>query len=354
MNYIDLRSDTVTQPTKKMREVMANAEVGDDVFMEDPTVKKLEKMTSEILGKEASLFLPSGTMANQIAIKIHTRPGETLLMEEESHAYLYEGGAAAWLSGAQCDFWQKHEIHSISNIEKKIRLNNNIHVSPTSLILVENTHNRGAGRVLNALQMHQFSELAKKYKIHSHCDGARIWNASICLNESEKDLVKNFESVSVCFSKGLGAPVGSILSGSEEFILEARRVRKKMGGGMRQSGIIAAGALYAIEHHRERLRDDHENMKWIAENLSSFSKEKGITLHVEYPNPGTNICYFYFDCSSSENFVSSLKESGVLLLNLGGSRYRMLTHLHIEKKDAELALHQIKKTILKFSDHAKN
>jgi threonine aldolase len=267
---IDLRSDTVTMPTPEMRAAMAAAEVGDDVLGDDPTVAALERRTADVLGKEAAVYMPSGTMTNQVAIRAHTEPGDELFCEAEAHCYYYEAGAPAALSGVMCRLIEgRRGIFSAADLKKLLRPAN-IHHPRSRLVCLENTHNRGGGSIWPLEASAEVASAAREAGMAMHLDGARLWNASVATGIAEKTYAAHFDSLSVCFSKGLGAPVGSALAGSPEFIQRARRFRKMFGGGMRQAGIIAAGALYALEHHRARLADDHANAKALAEGLAEI------------------------------------------------------------------------------------
>src|SRR5947199_5408497 len=265
---IDLRSDTVTRPTPGMRAAMAAAEVGDDVFGEDPTVNRLQDRVAALLGKEAALFVPSGTMSNQVAVKAHTQPGDELLCESACHVYNFEAGGPAVLSGVTCRTIEgDHGILELSQLEDKIRAQND-HLVRTRIVSLENTHNRGGGRIYPLEKIQAISEWAHKNGLVMHLDGARLWNAVAASGVSAATWAANFDTVSVCFSKGLGAPIGSALAGSREFIARARRIRKLFGGGMRQAGIAAAAALHALDHHIDRLAEDHRNARVLAQAIA--------------------------------------------------------------------------------------
>lgn len=320
---IDLRSDTVTQPTEAMREAMAHADVGDDVLGDDPTVNALEARTAELLGFEAAVFMPSGTMTNQIAIRTHTEPGDEILLHEESHVYIYEGGAPAALSGVMVNLLPgERGIVTPETLRQRVRPCN-IHHPVPKLLCLENTHNRGGGSVWPMATLAATCQAARHLGLKCHLDGARIWNAAVALGTPEADIARHFDSVSVCFSKGLGAPVGSALAGSKAFVDRARRFRKMFGGGMRQAGIIAAGALYALEHHRSRLADDHAHATKLAETLAELP---GVTLDLDAVE--TNIVYFDVE-GDAKKAAGSLLQQGVGVLALGPSRIRAVTHLHI-------------------------
>src|SRR5713101_129904 len=267
---IDLRSDTITRPTPAMRAAMHSAEVGDDVFGEDPTVNRLEERVAQLLGKEAALFVPSGTMSNQICVKAHTQPGDELLCEASCHIYVNEAGAPAALSGVTCGTIEgDYGISDVSQLEDQIRPNND-HQVRTRLVALENTHNRGGGRVYPLEKTLAISSWARRHGLIMHLDGARLWNAMVATGIPAAEWARQFDSVSVCFSKGLGAPVGSALAGTRDFVTRARRIRKLLGGGMRQAGVIAAAALYALDHHVDRLREDHLNAQTIAQAIAGI------------------------------------------------------------------------------------
>jgi len=263
MKIIDLRSDTLTKPTPGMREAIANAKVGDDVYGEDPSINKLQKRVAELLGKETAIFVPSGTMANQISIKCHTVPGDEVICEANSHIFNYEGGSPAFLSGVQLHpLPGTYGVFSPEQIKPALRSQDS-HYPQSSLITLENTHNRAGGTIFPLDTIKAIKELADFYDLRMHLDGARLWNAHVETGIPLNEYGKYFDSVSVCFSKGLGAPVGSVITGSIEFINKAHRYRKMLGGGMRQAGILAAAALYALDYHLERLADDHKRAKII-------------------------------------------------------------------------------------------
>ena len=266
---IDLRSDTVTMPTPEMRQAMAEAEVGDAVIDIDPTVERLERMTADLLGKEAAVYMPSGSMTNQIALRVHCDRGSEFLCEADCHIYHYEQGAFAQLSGlvARTVAGQGGVLRA-EQLQGLIRPENE-HMVRTRLVCLENTHNRWGGRIQPQQEVRRICEWADDNQLKKHLDGARLWNASVATGLSERELAAPFDSVSVCFSKGLGAPVGSALAGPPDFIQEARRARKLFGGAMRQAGIIAAGAIHAIEHHRQRLAEDHLHARRLGDACQS-------------------------------------------------------------------------------------
>src|SRR5215213_6792366 len=284
---IDLRSDTVTRPTQEMRAVMAAAEVGDDVFDEDPTVHRLQDRVAELLGTEAALFVPSGTMANQVCVRVHTRPGDELICETTSHVYVWEAGGPAALSGVTTrpvdGDWG---VLNVEQLADKVRPGSE-HYARTRLVVLENTHNRGGGRVYPLDTCRAVAEWARRNDLALHLDGARLWNAHVAAGVPLADWCRPFDSVTVAFSKGLGAPVGSAVAGTKEFVAQARRVRKLFGGHMRQVGILAAAALYAMENHLSRLADDHRNARVIA---SAIRDTPGLRL--DPPDVETNLVWF--------------------------------------------------------------
>lgn len=310
---------------------MFRAEVGDDVYGEDPTVNALEERVAELLGKEAALFVPSGTMANQLAIHLHCRPGESIICEQDSHIFLYEAGAAAANSGVQFDLipWQKEFSNEAINEAFKA---DSLHSATSRLLVAENTHNRQAGRVLSIDALTRISDHAKYLGLNTHCDGARLWNAAVALGRSEKELANGFDTVAVCFSKGLGAPVGSALCGSRDFVEKARKIRKRWGGGMRQAGYLAAAALYALDHHRVRLAEDHKN----AAKFASILRENP-SFEVRYPTIGTNMVYVRHRQKTAASLAKELKDNGVLMNPLGGEWLRAVTHLDVDKNAVEHA-----------------
>src|SRR5947209_952725 len=262
---IDLRSDTVTRPTPAMRRAMADAEVGDDVFGDDPTVKALEERTAELLGKEAAVFVPSGTMANQMAVAVHTRPGDELLCASTAHVYVWEAGGVARNSGVTArTFEGEFGLLSYEDLKNAIRPDD-LHYAQTRLVWLENTHNRGGGRVQPLDSIRSIRRWAREHRLAMHLDGARLMNAVVATGVPARDWAQHFDTVSICFSKGLGAPIGSALAGPAQVMRQARGLRKLFGGAMRQAGIVAAGALFALEHHVDRVAEDHENARVLAE-----------------------------------------------------------------------------------------
>lgn len=329
MNFIDLRSDTVTKPSKSMREAMAYAEVGDDVWGDDPTVNKLQQKCAEMTGKESALFVTSGCMANQLAIKCRTNPAEEIIVEWDSHIIKYENSAPAFISGVQVmPIKGNRGVMNIDDIKNNIRPDW-YHFPKTSLICVENTHNRAGGTIYPLDEMAAVRDLALSRGIKTHLDGARIFNAVVETGIPAKEYSGYFDSVSFCFSKGLGAPVGSILCGDKEFIKKAHKFRKVLGGGMRQAGIIAAGALYAIENNIGRLKDDHKKARTFAGGISKLD-----FIEVDLSSVQTNIVIFETKIDASK-LRSDLEANGVLLTN-EGNKMRAVFHMDVsEEQTAE-------------------
>lgn len=330
MKIIDLRSDTVTRPSPGMREAIYKAEVGDDVFGDDPTVRHLEEMLAGMLGKEAALFVPSGTMANQVAISAHTLPGVEVIVERNCHTYNYEVAAHAVLSGVQLHPLEgRRGILTAEQIEAAIRPDD-IHIPPTALICLENTHNRAGGVVYPIEEIRRISKLARERGLRMHLDGARLFNASVASGIPVQEYARHFDSVSICLSKGLGAPVGSVISGQRGFIKRCRRYRKMYGGGMRQVGILAAAGIYALENNLERLVEDHRNARLFADRVSQIP---GIGIDLETVQ--TNIVVM--DISGlgvgAGRAEQMLKENGLLVVVFGPTKIRAVTHLDVSQED---------------------
>lgn len=323
---IDLRSDTVTRPTPEMRQAIATAEVGDALIDVDPTVDRLEKTTAEILGKEAAIFMPSGSMTNQIAIRIHCDRGTEFICDDNSHVYNYEQAAFAQLSGVVARTVPSHhgviELDQVRGLIRPISVN----FVRTKLICLENTHNRTGGRIFPQKKIVAICNWAHENGLVTHVDGARLWNAAVATGLSEAELAAPFDSVSVCFSKGLGAPVGSILAGSRDFISEAHRARKLFGGAMRQSGILAAGALHALHHHRSRLAEDHHHAQILGEAIRQCEP-----LSIIGEDIHTNIVAVAVAPSwgTAAQFVQSLKQNGIDCFAFSPQSIRLVTHLDI-------------------------
>lgn len=322
---IDLRSDTVTKPTEAMKAAMMATKVGDDVFGEDPAVNALEAKTAEMFGMGAGLFCPSGTMTNQIAIKVHTQPGDEVICDELSHIYQYEGGGIAFNSG--CSMKLLHgDLGRVSPEDIKAAINpDDVHKPVSKMVSIENTMNKGGGACYTLKQMQAISETCKTHDLNLHLDGARIFNALIATNLAPADLHGLFDSISICLSKGLGIPVGSVLLGSKEFIKKARRVRKVLGGGMRQAGFLAAAGIYALDHHVERLSEDHKRAKELGNILSKLSFVES-TIPVE-----SNIVVATLKPSFPlEAFLEKLLAKNIKAVPFGPQQVRFVTHLDID------------------------
>ncbi|MGE3535850.1 MAG: low-specificity L-threonine aldolase [Candidatus Tectimicrobiota bacterium] len=334
---IDLRSDTVTKPGPAMRRAMAEAEVGDDVFSEDPCVNRLQEMTARLLGKEAALFVPSGTMANQICIKVHTQPGDEIIMERTNHPFNSESGGLAAISGVQVNLVDgQRGVISAAQVAKAIRRGDNVHNAPTRLVCLENTHNRGGGNVYPLETIREIHEVARQHGLAMHLDGARLLNACVASGLAATDFTSSFESCTLCLSKGLGAPVGSVIAASADFIQRALRYRKMFGGGMRQAGIVAAAGIYALEHHVERLAEDHQHAKLLAERICSAP---GLQLNPQ--DIETNIIYLRLDPTvarlDAPGLQQAMRAQGVLALAVDQQHMRLVTHLDVTRADIEQA-----------------
>jgi len=327
---IDLRSDTVTQPTPNLRRAMAEAPVGDDVYGDDPSVNQLEERVADLLGKEAAVFMPSGTMTNQVALRLHTEPGDEIILEAEAHIYYYEAGALAALAGLMVRLIAGDRgLITADDLRRALRPAN-LHYPPTKLICLENTHNRGGGSIFPLEAIREIAALSREHRLALHLDGARLWNACEATGIAPADYAAPFDTASVCFSKGLGAPVGSALAGSREAMQRARRLRKQLGGGMRQAGIVAAGALYALEHQRDRLGEDRENAQWLARALAAID---GIEL-----NPAeveTNIVRFRTRAIAAPELERQLREAGIAILATGPDLLRAVTNLMVTREQIE-------------------
>jgi threonine aldolase len=337
---VDLRSDTVTKPTAGMRQAMANAEVGDDVFGEDPTINALEERLAKLFSHEAALFFPSGTMANQAAIKAHTRHGDEVICDEGAHIYRYEGGGTMATSGCSVKLIQGDRGRfTAAQAEEAINDPGNVHLPMTRLVSIENTCNRGGGCLWELGEVKRLKQLCTIHGLALHMDGARIFNALAVTNEKPSDWGSHLDSISVCLSKGLGTPAGSVLIGSTAFIREARRVRKRLGGGMRQTGILAAAGLYALDHHVARLPEDHARAKRIEAALLPLPFTDSV-LPV-----ATNIVIAVLrDGLTAEGLVSALRKQGVLISAIGSRAVRFVTHLDVDDdaiRHVESALNSI-------------
>ena len=342
-DYIDLRTlDTVTKPTPGMRAAIQAAEVGDDVFHEDPTVNRLEERVARTLGKEAAMLVPSGTMSNQICVKTHTQPGDEMLCDVNCHIYKYEGGGPAILSGVTCRTLDgDNGILDLAQLQDKIQPVND-HLVHTRLVCLENTHNRGGGRIYPLEKIQDISRWAHQNGLIMHLDGARLWNAIVATGIPAQEWCRHFDSVSVCFSKGLGAPIGSALAGCKEFITRARKNRKLFGGGMRQAGVIAAACLYALDHHVERLAEDHRNAQVIAQAIADTPGLQLTPAEVE-----TNLIFVQIDpdLGSAKDVAGKLKEQGVLVLPTGPQSIRMCTHLDVSAAQIGQAADTIRRSL---------
>ncbi|MCH8251184.1 MAG: aminotransferase class I/II-fold pyridoxal phosphate-dependent enzyme [Planctomycetes bacterium] len=324
---IDLRSDTVTRPSKEMRRAMAEADVGDDVFGDDPTVIRLQEKVARLMDKEAAVYLPSGSMANQTCIRAHCEPGDEIICHEDSHIYHYEGGAPAGLSGCSLRLLRgPRGRFTAEDVRTAVRPVNS-HYPRSTLVLVENTHNRGGGSIWPIEQIAEVRAVAEEFGLKMHLDGARLMNACVATGRRPADYAQYFDTVSTCFSKGLGAPVGSAVAGSKETIERVHRFRKMFGGGMRQAGIIAAGAIYALDHNVERLAQDHVHAKRLAGAIADLP---GLT--VEADAVETNIVYFDVSekLGTAQSLFDRLTEEGVLMLVVGAQRIRAVTHLDVD------------------------
>jgi threonine aldolase len=329
---IDLRSDTVTRPTAAMRDAMARAEVGDDVFGEDPTVNRLEAEAAARVGKEAALFVPSGTMANQIAIRLATHHAEVVLAGEAAHVLRYEGGAASALAGVQIATIGRGGLFDAADVRAALVPRVDVHLAPTTLLAAENTHNVAGGRVFPLAALTAATAVARDAGLRTHLDGARLFNAEVASGIPAARWAASFDTVAFCFSKGLGAPVGSVLCGTRETIAGARRVRKLLGGGMRQAGVLAAAALYALAHHVGRLAEDHANAHRLAEGL----ERAGLPVD---PRPETNMVLFRV--ADALGFLRAAHAHGVLVLPVGPDRFRAVTHLDVSAADVDEAVRRI-------------
>lgn len=323
---VDLRSDTVTKPSRGMLAAMMRAEVGDDVWGDDPTVNALQAATAKLLGKPAGLFLPSGTMANQVAVKTHVAPGDEVILDRESHIFRYEVAAAAVVSGAQFNAIDgAGGFPTAAQVEAQVRPMD-IHQPATRLVCLENTHNRAGGTIFPLDELRKVAAVCRKHQIPIHLDGARLWNASVATGTGLKEYARHCDSVMVCFSKGLGCPVGSVLVGPRDFIEKARRSRKLFGGGMRQAGYLAAAGLYALQHNVKRLADDHQRARRLAEMIAAIP-----ALDIDLSAVQTNIVIF--DCAragmDSEQALKKCAAQGLWLASFGRTRLRAVTHLDV-------------------------
>ena len=330
---IDLRSDTVTKPSDEMRKAMFEAEVGDDVYQEDPTVNRLQNYAAELFGKEASLFVPSGVMGNQISLNVHTSPSDEIILERTAHVFVYESGSAAGLSGLQLNLIEGNKgVITPQQVEEAIRPASAYYMPRTKVIEIENTHNVAGGTIHPIENIKAMRKLADKYNLAMHLDGARIWNAHVETGIPLSEYASYFDSLSVCLSKGLGAPIGSLILGSADFIEEAFRVRKAWGGGMRQVGIIAAAGLFAIKNNITRLKEDHQKAKELAKHLVTLG-----TVDVDMESVQTNILSFSPKLINVEEGINKCIENGLLVGKGGVGKIRAVTHLDISFDDVDEA-----------------
>ena len=334
---IDLRSDTVTRPTEGMRRAMYAAEVGDDVLGDDPTVLRLQEEVATLLGKEAALFVPSGTMGNQLALKCLTEPGDEVILDRSSHIFNYETAAAGLLSGVQLLPVDARDVLRPDEIRAAVRPRD-YWMPRTRLVCLENTLNQRSGLVYPLAILDDVCAAAREFDLSLHLDGARLWNATAASGIAEHRYAAPFDTVNVCLSKGLGAPVGSVLAGSRDLIERARRFRKIFGGGMRQAGILAAAGLYALAHHRSRLAEDHEKARLLASALADLPGFYLIPDQVQ-----TNIVFFSVRPGKAETILSTLKQDGILMSRFGADILRATTHLDVSSRQIKQVIHVLRK-----------
>lgn len=343
MKTIDLRSDTVTLPTPGMRQTIFEAELGDDVFQEDKNVNLLEQKAAKLSGKEAALLVPSGTMANLISFLVHCPRGTEAILGDKSHTFIYEAGGISAFGGVH-SHQLKNDSDGLMNLEdiKGAIREDNVHFPQTSLISLENTHNKCFGAPVPRSYIKEVIHIANENNLKTHIDGARIFNATVALDISLSDLIKDVDSITFCLSKGLSCPVGSVVCGSKDFIYHARRVRKALGGGMRQAGIIAAAGLSALENTDEQIQEDHQNAKLLAEGLSTID---GISIDLNRVK--TNIVYFQLSSKSmdSKEFLTMMENAGILFFESLANQYRLVTHYGVSKDDIDSAVEIFKKHV---------
>jgi threonine aldolase len=342
---VDLRSDTVTRPTPEMREAMAKADVGDDVFGEDPAVNELQRRVAKMVNKEAALFVPSGTMANLLAIKSQTQPADTAILHLDSHPFNYESGGMAMIAGVMTKtLGGDYGILSPEAVQSALCLNPDHHYSPTTFVAIENTTNRGGGAIYPIETVTEIGRIARENGLKAHCDGARIFNAVVESGVPIDGYATHVDTIAFCFSKGLGAPAGSILAGPQETIELAHRYRKMLGGGMRQAGILAAAALHALDHHVARLKEDHRRARQFREALEGVHG-------IEFPLPSpTNIVYV--QVPDAMEFIGHIGERGVLVLPVGNRRIRCVFHLDIDDDGLARAIDGFKRAAHQMSHHS--
>lgn len=334
---VDLRSDTTTRPTPAMRQAMMEAEVGDDVFGDDPSINRLQEIAADRLGKEAALFLPTGSMSNAAAIKTHTKAGDEILMDTAAHSMIYEVGMPATIANVVTrQFRSDNAVPDVAEIESMIS-EETLHSPGTTLLVLENTHNRAGGAII-PLEVHRaLWKLCQEKGVRLHLDGARLFNAVVATQTPVKEYAANADSVTFCLSKGLGCPVGSVLCGTAEFIQKAKRVRKMLGGGMRQAGFLAAAGIFALDHHIDRLAEDHRRAKMLAEGLANINGAVLDTLE-----PPTNMIYLTLNCDANA-FAQRLRaEHNVLVVRTAQNRVRMVTHLDIDDEGIAQAVEAIR------------
>ncbi|WP_299059686.1 GntG family PLP-dependent aldolase [uncultured Polaribacter sp.] len=335
---IDLISDTVTRPTKEMLAAMMSAKVGDDVFNMDPTVNKLQEKAAKMFGMEAALFFPSGTMANQTAIKLHTQPGDQLICDKYAHVYNYEGGGVAFNSGVTCKLIDGDRgMFTAKQLEEVASTQPQIYLPFNKLVCIENTTNKGGGACWDFTELEKIKKVTKGNNLKFHLDGARLFNALVAKNETPEQYGQLFDTISICLSKGLGAPIGSILLGSKKDIDKAFRLRKLLGGGMRQVGFLAAAGIYALDNHFNRLAEDHQKAKEIGEVLKTSSYITKVET-IE-----TNIVIFYVDKEiGTDNFIAKMKDKNILLTPMGEGKIRIVTHLDYTNEMHKILLRELK------------
>lgn len=339
--HIDLRSDTVTKPTKGMLNAIYNAQVGDDVYKEDPTVNELEKRLATLFGMDDALFFPTGSMANQAAIKLHTQPGEQLICDQWAHIYNYEGGGVSFNSGVSCKLIKGNRgMITAKQVEENINPPDFYHSPLTSLVCLENTTNKGGGACYDFKEIERIKTVCQHHDLGFHLDGARLFNALVAKNESPKDYGKIFDTISICLSKGLGTPMGSVLIGKRELMKNAIRIRKVLGGGMRQIGFMAAAGIYALDHHVKRLAEDHRRAKEIGQTLRNQSYVKDVE-PIE-----TNIVIFYLQPKIDETtFLSELEAKNIRISSMGQGKLRIVTHLDYTEEMHEYLMKLLPKLI---------
>lgn len=342
---LDFRSDTVTRPTAEMRKAMADAVVGDDVLGDDPTVKKLEALAAELCGKEAALYVPSGTMGNLLAVLVHTRPGDEAIMEERTHTFRYEGGCAARFGGVQIMTYVRDSgVPEVLDLTTNLRNKDDPHQPRSSLFVLENTHNIAGGRIVPKKRVDELADAAHENGLRMHIDGARIFNAATALGMPVSEIVEKADSVQFCLSKGLGAPVGSMICGSHEFRHEAHRARKALGGGMRQAGVIAAAGILALEEGRHRLHEDHARARRLGESVTGLPG-----IRVDLDTIETNMVMVELEGIPEETFVSACRDRGLLFFATQPSRCRFVTHRDLGDAEVEAAARVIQEVTTGFA-----